>query len=69
MHQIIKPRVRPMEPRGNTGSTQDPPGRIAGRHSGYTRKPAQHQNKVSDDGGDAVDGCRTTSSPPALRVS
>ena len=69
MQQIVKHRVRPMEPRGNTDGTEDPAGRIPGRHSACTRKLAQHLNDLPDDDEDAVDGRRTTSRHPTLRVS
>jgi hypothetical protein len=47
MQQIVKHRVRPMEPRSTGGGTEHHDGEMQGQRSARTRKPAQHQN---DDG-------------------
>jgi hypothetical protein len=41
--QIVKQRVRPMQPRSTRGGIEDHDGEIQDHHSARTMRPAQHQ--------------------------
>jgi len=45
MQQIVKQRVRPMQPRSTRGDAEDHDGEIQDHHSARTTRPARHQNE------------------------
>jgi hypothetical protein len=45
MQQIVKQRVRPMQPRSTRGGIEDHDGALQDHHSARTTRPAQHQNE------------------------